>query len=166
MLCIFLVVAYPYDRLLEPPRASKRNYNHFHWQTANLQANKSETLNSRIFFFSPSETYFQFPLPSPYTTERGNKTTLLQLIPKFHAICLLDTNQKVKIYIMDDTDAVNLLAHIFWAHTEHINIFCPLRHKGRQAKLSDIPACQSHPRWSGCRRHGAQSYILCTHLFV
>lgn len=47
MLCILLVVAYPYDRLLELPGAPERNYNHFQWQAANLQENKSETLNKR-----------------------------------------------------------------------------------------------------------------------
>lgn len=92
-----------------------------------------------------------------FHTREREKKTLLQLIPKFHAICLLDTNQKVKIYIMDDMDAVNLLAHIFWAHTEHINILCPLRHKGRQTRLSDMPACWSHHHWTVCSRHGAQS---------
>ena len=35
------------------------------------------------------------------------------LAPKIHSICLPDTNQKVKICIIDDRDAVNLLAHIF-----------------------------------------------------
>lgn len=163
MLCIFLAVAYPYDRLLEPQRASKRNYNHFQRQTANFQENKSETfttfLSSSSFFLS--ETYCQFHLPGPCTKERERERMLLQLIPKFHAICLFDTNQKVKIYIMDDTDAVNLLAHVFRAHTERINILCPLRHKGRQAELADFPACWSHPHW---RRRGAplQHIYLCS----
>lgn len=62
-------------------------------------------------------------------------------MPKFHTICHFDTNQKVKISIMDDTDAVNLLGHIFGAHTEQRNIVFPLRHTERQTELSDRPAC-------------------------
>ena len=82
------------------------------------------------------------------------------LAPKIHSICLPDTNQKVKICIIDDRDAVNLLAHIFWAHTEHINILGPLRHTGRRAELSDTPACRSHLHW---RRREPQSIPLSFH---
>lgn len=76
MLCIFLVAAYPYDRLLKPPGPKKKNYNHFHKQrnrNRNLQANKSKNLNTQIFSFS-SETYFQLYLP--YPREKKIKTII------------------------------------------------------------------------------------------
>lgn len=58
-----------------------RNYNHFQWQTANLQANKRETLNVRVFsFFFPVKRTFKFiRLVHTHT----QTVTLLQLIPKF-----------------------------------------------------------------------------------
>lgn len=160
MLCILLVVAYPYDRLLELPGAPERNYNHFQWQAANLQENKSETLNKRILCSIYLFIFWRHKLSisSSSSKQKRKKTKAsLQLTPKIHAICLPDTNQKEKICIIDDTDAVNLLAHIFWAHTEHINTLGPLRHKGWWAELSDIPARRSHLHW---RQREAQSSIF------
>lgn len=115
MLCIFLVLAYPYDRLIEPLRTSKRYYNHFHTHFDRQQISKQTKVRLWTHFFLSlvKHTFIHF-ICLVHTQKRGGKnSTLLQLVPEFHAICLLDTNQKVKIDIMDDTDAVNLLAHIF-----------------------------------------------------
>lgn len=65
----------------------------------------------------------------------------MEFIPSFDAICLFDTNQKVKLYIMDDMEAVNLLSHIFRAHMERINRLFRLRHNREPG--SDISACWS-----------------------
>lgn len=123
MLCIFLVVAYPYDRLLEPPGLLKETTIVF-TDRRQISTQTKVRLWTNKSFSSPSETYFQFHLPTLYREGGGGG----------FAICLLDTNQKVKIYLMDDRDSVNLLGHILWAHTEQINILCPLRHKGRPAE--------------------------------
>lgn len=75
------------------------------------------------------------------TPQKKKRKHCCSSFPKFDAICLFDTNQKVKIYIMDDTDAVNLLVCVFLVHTENINILWPLC-GGAQISL---PPCHISP---------------------
>lgn len=152
MLCIILVVAYPYDRLLEPPRASIRNYNHFHWQKANLQANKSFPVKHTFNFFCQL-----------HTQRAKNKINIIKTNFK---ICHLSPWHK-----SESKDWSNgwlgccklVILYFVSSHRAYINIFCPLRHKGRQAAHTDIPACWSHHHQSGCR-HSAKLSV--PHLFM
>lgn len=87
-----------------------------------------------LFFLS--QMYFH----TRSLSEKKKNKTLLQLIPKLHAIYHLDTNQKVKICIMDDTDAVNLFSELTlsaWVSSSHWDA-------QRQAELSGLSCIQDY----------------------
>lgn len=80
MLCIFLVVAYPYDRLLEPLRASKKLQSFPVTDSKSTSKQKGDFERTCLFGFFPVKRTFKFiRLVHTHT----QTITLLQLIPKF-----------------------------------------------------------------------------------
>lgn len=78
----------------------------------------------------------------------------------FHLICLPDTNQKVKIYMVGDVGAVNLLAHVFLCHTERINALWPWDTRGgSSANKTSLPAGHIRSEESGNDKSHSPTFI-------
>lgn len=60
MLCIFLVVAYPYDRLLEPLRASKKLQSFSVTDSKSTSKQKGDFERTCLFGFFPVKRTFKF----------------------------------------------------------------------------------------------------------